>query len=227
MKVCVIPARGGSKRIPRKNIKEFHGLPVISYAIKAALSSKIFDKVVVSTDDNEIMAVAESYGAICPFRRPENISSDHTATAPVILHAIEFYKKLGEEVDEVCILYPVNPLISPELLNEAYSKWNKSLFSYIFGVCIFESAPQRALYEVKDGGVEAFYPEFNYVRTQDLVPAFYDAGMFYFCKAKALIEGEVMHSKVAQPFFVPRHLVHDIDTQEDWEFAEKMYELLN
>lgn len=226
MKICVIPARGGSKRIPRKNIKEFNGKPVIGYPIQAALKSGLFDKVVVSTDDEEIAKIAKDYGAEVPFIRPEHLSCDHAATAPVILHATEWFSQNGVEVDEVTILYPVNPFITDSILKEAYLNWDKDKFSYCFGVCEFESLPQRAMFISDNGGVESFYPEHALTRTQDLALAFYDAGMFYFTKTQALKEGLQMHTPVAQPYFLQRHLVHDIDTPEDWDFAEKMYSVV-
>lgn len=227
MKICVIPARGGSKRIPRKNIKEFNGKPVIAYPIQAAIESELFDEVVVSTDDKEIMNVAKKYGATVPFIRPEHLANDHAATAPVLIHAIEWFEAQGHDVLEMTNIYPANPFITAELLIEAYGAWNKEKFAYCFGVCEFESAPQRALFQETRGGVNAFYPEYTLTRTQDLIAAFYDAGMFYFCDAQVYKAGESMHGAKAQPYYLPRHIVHDIDTPADWDFAEKMYALVN
>lgn len=227
MKICVIPARGGSKRIPRKNIKEFKGNPVISYPIQAALDSGLFDEVVVSTDDAEIMEIAQKYGASTPFVRPQSLANDHAATAPVLIHAIEWFEEQGHKVTEMTNIYPANPFVSATLLREAYDEWDKSKFNYCFGVCEFESAPQRALFKNDAGGTQAFNPEYTLTRTQDLVPAFYDAGMFYFCDAQVYKTSESMHGPTAQPYHLPRHLVHDIDTPADWDFAEKMYSLVH
>ena len=227
MRICVIPARGGSKRIPRKNIRDFNGKPVIAYPIEAALQSGLFDAVVVSTDDPEITEIAKHYGAKVPFVRPEHLANDHAATAPVLIHAIEWFEAQGQSVSEMTCLYPANPFVSTKLLQEAYQTWNKDQFAYCFGVCEFESAPQRALYQESTGGVNAFSPEFTLTRTQDLVPAFYDAGMFYFCDAQVYKTGESMHGSKAQPYHLPRPIVHDIDTPADWDFAEKMYALVH
>jgi len=227
MKICVIPARGGSKRIPRKNIKDFNGKPAIAYPIQAALDSELFDTVLVSTDDEEIMQIAKQYGAQVPFVRPEHLANDTAATAPVLIHAIEWFEAQGETVTEMTCIYPANPFISSALLQEAYQNWNQEKFAYCFGVCEFESAPQRALFQESTGGVNAFQPEYTLTRTQDLVPAFYDAGMFYFCDAQVYKTGESMHGPKAQPYYLPRHIVHDIDTPADWDFAQKMYALVH
>lgn len=226
MKICVIPARGGSKRIPRKNIKEFKGKPVIAYPIQAALDSGLFEEVVVTTDDDEIAEVAKKYGASVPFKRPEALSGDHVATAPVLIHAIEWFEQQGHEVTEMTNIYPANPFITSELLVEAAEYWKSQQTDYCFAVSEFESAPQRALTMNASGRVEALYPEFTKTRTQDLPRTFYNAGMFYFTKAQVFKKGVPMHSEAASPFFLPRHMAHDIDTEADWVYAETIYEIV-
>lgn len=226
MKICVIPARGGSKRIPRKNIKEFKGKPVIAYPIEAALKSGLFDEVVVTTDDDEIAQVAIKYGASVPFKRPVALSGDHVATAPVLIHAIEWFENLGHKVTEMTNIYPANPFITSDLLKQAYSYWQEKKSDYCFAVSEFESAPQRALTVDDNGCVMALYPEFTKTRTQDLPKTFYNAGMFYFTKAAVFAKGVPMHSQAATPFFLPRHMAHDIDTEADWDYAETIYEIV-
>lgn len=227
MKICVIPARGGSKRIPRKNIRSFLGKPVIAYPIEAAIASSLFDAVVVSTNDSEIADIAKQYGAEVPFMRPEALSDDHTATAPVLIHAIEWYESQGHTVEEMACLYPSTPFLNPDLLQDGYRVWKEAESPYCFAVSEFHSAPQRALKLSEQGRAVSLYPEFQQTRTQDLPPTFFDAGMFYFCDAQIYKSGVSMHSDSAVPFVLPRHLAHDIDTLEDWDFAEKFYKFLH
>lgn len=226
MNICVIPARGGSKRIPRKNIKPFMGKPVIAYAIEAALESELFDEVLISTDDPEIAQVAQQYGASAPFYRSKELSDDFTATAPVLIHAIEWFEAQGCQVDEMTCIYPANPFLNPTLLKEAYQLWKSAQSEYCFAVSEFISAPQRALKLDTGGRVVSMYPQFQLTRTQDLERAFFDAGMFYFCRAQTYKKGVAMHSEASIPFVLPRHLAHDIDTEEDWSYAETIYKVI-
>ena len=226
MRICVIPARGGSKRIPRKNIKPFMGKPVIGYAIEAALASGVFDEVLISTDDPEIAAIAQQFGASVPFYRPKELSDDHTATAPVLIHAIEWYEAQGHKVDEMTCIYPANPFLNASLLKEGYNLWKQAQTDYCFAVSEFPSAPQRALKLDANGHVGSMYPQFRQTRTQDLDRAFFDAGMFYFCRAQTYKDGVPMHSEAATPYILPRHLAHDIDTEEDWNYAETIYKVI-
>ena len=226
MKLCIIPARGGSKRIPRKNIRDFLGKPAISYAIEAALESELFDEVVVSTDDDEIAEISRLYGAITPFKRPEGISGDHTTTAEVLLHAVEWYEKKGQKVDEMTCIYPVNPFLNKDLLTEGYEQWKASAAQYCFAICEFQSAPQRAFKLTPEHRVESLYPEFRKTRTQDLDVAYFDAGMFYFCDTEAYKKDVPMHSCASHPYILPRHLAHDIDTEEDWSLAERFFKVI-
>lgn len=223
MKICVIPARGGSKRIHRKNIKPFAGQPVLGYPVQAALASGVFDRVVVSTEDDEIARVAVAMGASVPFKRPAELADDHTGTRAVLLHVINRFEQEGVAIDQLCCLYPVTPFVTAPLLKEAYQAWLFSQASYCMSVAEFPSSPYRALKALPDGRVGSVWPEFRGVRTQDLPNTFYDAGMFYFCDPVALAEKIPIHSDATWPFVLPHHLAHDVDTPEDWALAEAFY----
>lgn len=225
MKLCVIPARGGSKRIPRKNIKLFHGQPMMAYPIRAALQSGLFDRVIVSTEDEEIAQVAREQGAQVPFMRPSELADDHTATRPVLIHALDWFAEQGEAVSELTCIYPCSPFVSAELLQQAHQAWQPSQADYVMSVCAFPSPPQRALVQDEHGRVSSLMPQYRGTRTQDLAPAFYDAGMFYFCRPQALQAHTPIHSTASYPFVLPSHLAHDIDTEQDWLRAEKFYQV--
>lgn len=226
MKLAVIPARGGSKRIPRKNIKPFHGKPMIGYAITAAISSEAFDRVIVSTEDEEIAEVARAFGAEVPFMRPIRLADDHTATIPVIAHAIKECQGIGWEVEEVCCIYPSVPLISTSDLVLAYQQLLASGAPYVFPVTCFPSPIQRALRRLPDGHIEPFHPEYVTTRTQDLEPGYFDAGQFYWGKTSAWLQGLNLHLN-AITLVVPEWRVVDIDTPADWERAELLYATLS
>ena len=226
MRICVIPARGGSKRIPRKNIKPFLGKPVIAYPIEAALASGLFDEVVISTDDSEIASVAKQLGATVPFERPRVLADDHTPTAPVLIHAIEWFEKQGHTVTEMTCMYPATPFITKELLKEAYQYWKNAGASYCFSVSEFPSAPQRALTLTEQGRLKSLQPQYISTRTQDLPKAYFDTGMFYLCDAQVFKNKVPLYSDASVPFVLPRHIAHDIDTNEDWLYAEKIYKFI-
>ncbi len=226
LRICVIPARGGSKRIPRKNIKSFCGKPIIAYPIEAALASGLFDQVIVSTDDNEIAEVALAYGATVPFKRPAHLSDDHTATVPVLLHALEWVEQHGSKVSEMSCLYPSTPFLNAELLNAAYAHWKNTLAEFCFAVSEYPSAPQRGLNMNAEGRMSSMYPEFRLSRTQDLDKAYFDVGQFYFCDAQAFKKELNLHSPKACGYVLPKFLAHDIDTLDDWHLAEMFYQVL-
>jgi len=226
MKLCVIPARGGSKRIPRKNIKSFCGQSMIGYSIKSAIASECFDKVVVSTDDSEIAEVAKSFGAEVPFVRPGEIANDYTATIPVVKHAIEWLDGQGWLSSDVCCLYATAPFVQADFIRQAYRKMKREEADYCFTVTTFAFPIQRAIkISVKDR-IEMFYPEHFGTRSQDLEEAYHDAGQFYWGKAEAFKQQKPFFSKGSTPYILPRHLVQDVDTPEDWKRAELMYETL-
>ena len=222
MKLAVIPARGGSKRIPRKNIKLFHGQPMIVYAIRAALASGSFDKVIVSTDDAEIAAVARAHGAELPFVRPPELADDHTPTVPVIAHAIGACKAQGWDVQDVCCIYPGVPFIVAADLHVAHQLLQAGGSAYVFPVTGFPSPIQRALRRGADGSVRPFHPEHAATRTQDLEPGYFDVGQFYWGKTEAWLAGLNIHLH-ARTLVLPEWRVVDIDTPDDWDRAELLY----
>ncbi len=226
MNICVIPARGGSKRILRKNIKDFLGKPIIAYSIEVALKSNCFDKVIVSTDDDEIAVIAKKYGAKVPFIRPNELSNDYAGTIPVIKHAIEWLEENNNTIDNVCCLYATAPFIQSKTIFKAYQQLKDSSADYCFSVTSFAFPIQRAIKIVQDDKVDMFYPEHLNTRSQDLEEAYHDAGQFYWGKAQAFKDGLSIFSEVSSPYILPRYLVQDIDSTEDWIRAEAMYKVL-
>lgn len=223
MTIAIIPARGGSKRIPRKNIKAFAGKPMIAYAIDAARKSGVFDHVVVSTDDDEIAAIAQSLGAEIPFRRPADLADDHSPTVPVIAHAIAACRELGWDVGYTCCIYPGVPLIDADDIIAALRLLQaEGGEGYSFPVAPFPSAIQRALKLDDRGGVAPFDPRHVATRTQDLDPAYYDAGQFYWGRADSWLDGMAIHSN-GHAIVLPEWRVVDIDTPDDWDRAEMAY----
>lgn len=223
MRMAVIPARGGSKRIPRKNIRLFAGKPMIGYAIGAALESGLFDRVLVSTDDPEIAEISKSLGAEVPFERPAHLSDDHTPTVPVIAHAIRQCQMVGLEPAEVCCIYPGVPLIRASDLAEALQLLRqRDGRGYAFPVTPFPAAIQRALRRLSDGGVEPFDSRYVNTRTQDLETAYHDAGQFYWGGVSAWLGGLPIHAHGAA-IVLPEWRVVDIDTEDDWRRAEIIF----
>ncbi len=223
MRIAIIPARGGSKRIPRKNIRLFAGKPMIDYAIRAARDSNLFDRVIVSTDDQEIANVAISLGAEIPFERPLELSDDHTPTVPVIAHAIRQCQNGGWDPHEVCCIYPGVPFIRASDLAAALQLLRQRDGSgYVFPVTPFPAAIQRALRRSSDGGVEPFDSRYVNIRTQDLEPAYHDAGQFYWGGVSAWLRGLSIHAHGAA-IVLPEWRVVDIDTEDDWRRAEIIF----
>ena len=226
MRLCIIPARGGSKRIPRKNIKEFCGQAMIGYSIEAAITSQCFDKVIVSTDDQEIVEVAKSFGAEVPFIRPDELANDHAATIPVVKHTIEWFDEQGQSPTDVCCLYATAPFIQSQTISKAFQQMQESGANYCFSVTSFAFPIQRSIRITQDNKVDMFYPENFNVRSQDLEEAYHDAGQFYWGKAQAFKDELPIFSETASPYILPRYLVQDIDTMEDWIRAEAMHRVL-
>lgn len=222
--VAIIPARGGSKRIPRKNIRLFDGEPLIAYSIRAALDSSLFDKVVVSTDDEEIAAVARSFGADIPFVRPKELADDFTGTSDVVNHALEWLKTRGESYKYVCTIYATAPFLRTRYLVEGYEKLKSSDAVNAFSCTTMPFPIQRTFKMTDDGRCEMFWPENFSVRSQDLEEAYQDAGQFYWSKVGKT--SDIMFSHDSIPIVLPRYLVQDIDSLEDWERAVLMHKIL-
>jgi pseudaminic acid cytidylyltransferase len=226
MNICVIPARGGSKRIPRKNIKNFNGKPIIAYSIEAAIESNCFSHVIVSTDDNEIAEIAKKYGADVPFFRPDELSNDFIGTVPVVNHAIDWMNSHFNGIENVCCLYATAPFIQPKIISKAYKQLLNSKSDYCFSVTSFAFPIQRAFKIAHDSKINMFYPEHFDKRSQDLEEAYHDAGQFYWGKVQAFKDELPFFSEVSSPYILPRYLVQDIDTMEDWVRAEIMFKVL-
>ena len=226
MKVAIIPARGGSKRIPRKNIKLFCGKPMIAWSIEAALQSACFDQVIVSTDDAEIAEVARQWGATVPFMRPAELSDDHTGTIPVIRHAIDWFNAQGKKVELACCLYATAPFVSAEDLGRGLDMLQGDDCDYAFSVTSYAFPIQRAIRVTEQGRVEMFSSEYFNTRSQDLEEAYHDAGQFYWGRAEAWCEGRMIFARGSIPVILPRHRVQDIDTPEDWVRAEWLFKAM-
>ena len=227
MRLCVIPARGGSKRIPRKNIRDFCGKPMIAWSIEAAIKSECFDRIIVSTDDEEIASVAKRYGAEVPFIRPAQLANDYAGTTAVIAHAVEWQNANGEVASKVCCLYATAPFVQATDLQMGFDILESSGAEYAFSVTSYAFPIQRAIRVTEKQRVEMFQPEYFDTRSQDLEEAWHDAGQFYWGRAVAWLGNKPIFSGDAAPVFLPRHRVNDIDMPEDWEQAERMFKLLN
>lgn len=221
--LCIITARGGSKRIPRKNIKDFLDKPIIAYAINAALESKLFSEIMVSTDDDEIAAVAQKYGAKVPFKRSAKNSDDFATTGDVLREVLGTYKAQGREFEHFACIYPTAPLLSPERLRQAYELFKAKNANSLVPVVKFSFPPQRA-FVLRDGYLSYKEPENAPKRSQDLEPLYHDAGAFYFYKTADFLSG-TSASRVAM--ILSEIEVQDIDNLDDWALAELKYKVLN
>jgi N-acylneuraminate cytidylyltransferase len=226
MKIGVIPARGGSKRIPGKNIRPFAGKPIIAWTIQTALESRLFDRLIVSTDDDEIAEVALEHGAEVPFRRPAELADDHTGIIEVVQHAISWLAENGDDVEYVCCMLATAPFLQSATLSQALQQLSGSDASYAFSVTAFPFPVQRAIRINAQNRVEAIWPENIPRRSQDLEEAFHDAGQFYWGTRTAFERGEPIFSTGSIPIRLPRYRVQDIDTPEDWKLAELMFNAL-
>jgi pseudaminic acid cytidylyltransferase len=227
VKIAVIPARGGSKRIPRKNIRMFCGKPIIAYSISAAQQTGLFDQVVVSTDDEEIASVAREFGAATPFVRPKKIADDFTGTNAVVKHAVAWFNSQSNDVTHACCLYATAPLVQARFITEGYEALSRSDTAFAFSVTSYAFPIQRAVRITPEGRVDAIYPEHRMTRSQDLEHAYHDAGQFYWGTARAFLEDMPLFAPHSIGVILPQHLVQDIDTLEDWNQAELMYGAIN
>lgn len=226
MAIAIIPARGGSKRIPRKNIRPFCGQPMLAYAIQAAQKSGCFSKILVSTDDDEIAEVARQLGAEVPFQRPANLADDHTGTTPVVIDTIQRLDQLGIQSEHYCCIYATVPLIQADDLKAAYQRLIASKAPFVYTVAEFGFPIQRAVRMDEQGRVTPFWPEQMAKRSQDLEPAYQDAGQFYWGTRAAWLGGICPVGGEGIGHILPRHRVVDIDTPEDWHLAELLYQVL-
>jgi pseudaminic acid cytidylyltransferase len=227
MNVAIIPARGGSKRIPGKNIKSFAGKPIISYSIEAARDCGLFDRIIVSTDSEEIAAVATQRGAEAPFLRPAEIADDLTPTAPVLAHALNWLAQDGASSDYACCIYPTAPFITAEYLRQGFEELTRNNVSSVISVTTFSFPIFRAFERSEKGNLEMIWPEHELTRSNDLPDAYHDAGQFYWLDTKIFLEEGKMYGRDARPVILPRYLVQDIDSPEDWETAERMFKALD
>lgn len=225
MKVAVIPARGGSKRIPRKNIKLFGDRPMIAWSIRAAIESACFDRIIVSTDDAEIAQVAREHGAEVPFFRPAELSDDHAGTIPVIAHAVSWQSQHGAPATEVCCIYATAPFVQAADLQRGLQVLHSTGADYAFSVTSYAFPIQRAIRINADQRVEMFRPEYFGTRSQDLDEAFHDAGQFYWGRADAWLGHRPIFTSNSAPVILPRDRVQDIDTPEDWKVAQMKFSL--
>ena len=223
--LAIITARGGSKRIPRKNIKEFNGKPIMAYSIEAAVGSGVFDKVMVSTEDEEIASIGREYGAEVPFYRSEQTAGDFATTADVIEEVLAEYKKLGEEFDIAACIYPTAPFITPGRLRNAMEEFAKSDGDSLIPVVRFSFPPQRAM-EIQDGALIFRQPEYMNTRSQDLTPHFHDVGQFYIFRTESFLQNHRIMAGRMIPLELSEIEVQDIDNPVDWQLAELKYKLL-
>lgn len=223
--LCIIPARGGSKRIPRKNIKPFMGKPIIAYSIEAALNSGVFDEVMVSTDDEEIAGVARLFGASVPFLRSAETSNDYATTVDVLLEVVNKYKERGKVFNTICCLYSTAPFVTSERLKEASSQIS-DIVDACFTIVQYSYPIQRSLRINEDYFVEMKFPEHLKTRSQDLEKVYHDAGQFYFVKTDSLINEKTVWCKKTAPLILSELEVQDLDTLTDWQLAEMKYQLL-
>ena len=224
--LLIIPARGGSKRIPRKNIKQFKGVPILERTIKKIINLKYFRKIVVSTDDKEIASIAIKAGAEIPFIRPDRLSGDFISTREVILHAIEWYESRGEEFKNICCLYPTSVLLESDDLIKAFKKLsNSNINSYVFSATKYAHPIQRAFFLNKDKTTKFSSKDNFFKRTQDLEVAYHDAGQFYLASRETW-KNKVNIFEDAHPIILPNWRAIDIDTQEDWKLAELIYDVI-
>lgn len=221
--LCIIPARGGSKRIPRKNVKPFMGKPIMAYSIENAFATGLFDEVMVSTDDPEIMEVAKQYGASVPFVRTEKTANDFAPLADVLHEVVDMYAEQGKTFDNMCCILATCPLVKVSYISEAYQKLINSDFISVYPVVQFSYPILRSLRMDDNGEVSMNWPEYAKTRSQDLAPAYHDSGTFYWHKVDAWMSGKRKGGGIV----MAEDLVQDIDTEEDWRMAELKYQLMN
>lgn len=223
--LCIIPARGGSKRIPRKNIKDFCGKPIISYSIETALKSGLFDEVMVSTDDAEIAEIAKQYGASVPFMRSAEAANDTAPDVVVLKEVLDEYEKRGKTFDMMCSIYPCAPLVTVERLKEAFDRFVETGADCVFPAIRYGAPPQRG-FVVRDGKWVRQYPEYTYTRSQDLEPIYFNAGQYHFYSGRMYLNKEEC-DRIYAPFEISEMEAQDVDNEVDWKLAEIKYGMLH
>ena len=223
--IAIITARGGSKRIPKKNIKEFCGKPMLVYSIEAALQSGVFEEVMVSTDSEEIAEIARAHGASVPFMRSEKTASDYATTRDVLMEVLTEYEKRGKTFDDMACIYPTAPFITAQKLKDAVALFKQTNSSLLIPVVQFSYPPQRA-YVINDGKLQFKWEEYRYTRSQDLQPFYHEAGQFYCYNIKDYLAADGAIKKNIIPFILPESEVQDIDTEEDWKMAELKFSMM-
>ncbi len=226
MRVAVIPARGGSKRIPRKNVRSFAGKPMLAHSIDRALECGLFDRVIVSTDDDEIAQIATKRGAEVPFRRPSDLADDHATTLDVMQHAVGWLRAGGIQPAAVCCIYATAPFVSSTDLVAGLERFVSGDWLYVFAATSFAYPIFRSFRMEAGGGVRMLFPEYSQTRSQDLPQALHDAGQFYWGQPKAWLDREAIFGPRSTVVPIPSWRVQDIDTSEDWERAELIARLL-
>jgi pseudaminic acid cytidylyltransferase len=224
--IAIIPARGGSKRIPRKNIKLFYGKEIISYSVETALKSNLFEEVMVSTDDAEIAEIAVKYGASVPFLRTPSNSNDVAGISEVIIEVLEKYKSQHINFDNVCCILATAPFLNDQDLKHSYQKLTSSYYDSVFPVVKYSFPIQRAM-QFSGNKIQMIWPENKTKRSQDLIPSFHDAGLFYWIKSDIIQKEKTLWTNNASAIEISEQIAQDIDTPEDWEMAELKYKLLH
>lgn len=223
--LAIITARGGSKRIPRKNVKDFCGKPILAYSIEAALESGIFEEVMVSTEDKEIAEIAEKYGAKVPFFRSEETSGDYSTTADVLLEVVNEYKKRGREFDYICCIYPTAPFVTAQKLQQGIELLKEPAIDSVMPVTSFSFPPMRGMY-VDDGNASYVFPEYALKRSQDIKSMYHDCGQFYFLRTDRFLEEKKLVTEHTKAMIMPELEVQDIDNESDWKIAEMKYHMM-
>jgi len=226
MNIALIPARGGSKRIPRKNIKEFCGKPMIAWPIDIANKSKLFDRILVSTDDEEIAQVSKLYGAEVPFMRPAKLSDDYVGTTEVVAHAISWMHEQGWKLKGICCIYATSVFLDKDDLYKGMQAINTGKWQYSISVTDFEYPIFRSFKENYNGGLEMLFPEHFDTRSQDLPVSLHDAAQFYWGRPNAWLNNLKMFEHHSYPIFIPRWRIQDIDTNDDWKRAELLFKMM-
>lgn len=227
MRIAIIPARGGSKRIPRKNVRNFFGKPMIAWSIEAAHASGLFDRIIVTTDDSEVRDTAIAWGAEVPFERPPELADDHAGTLPVVRHSIQWLISEGAAPSHVCCIYATAPFIQSKFLQDGHHQLAADpKIDFVFSATVFEFPIYRAFHLNEKHATAMIWPEYENTRSQDLPEAYHDAGQFYWGTARAWLSKDKIFSSNSRAIILPPHLVQDIDTPEDWRQAELKFHSL-